>query len=318
MDIYESYKILGVSTTAEIEEITKAFKLLAKKFHPDANPDKLDWAHKKMSDLNQAYQVIVDYKKGKSTSSSRPGPSLTEYLKNLFKKEGYTFTGNFNKKHPDAKNQKQAQDKTSYYDNHPSYEDVKKAAENRQNIISKVSREFKLKKDFIDEAMFVYYQYKLYKRPLRKEGVGRLKFGDVRRNLKRGLMAIDKIYKSCPLDDLKEELKLYIDFVDKFVKSIDCKDYISSYNDIRNVEAYRYYRDGSDKLDKAFRNVFFETKTTKNIFREVNIANLLSLAMENFIFIGEQYNQSNFAADASIKADLLDYFYRLYIKKYFK
>ncbi len=318
MDIYESYRILGVSSSAEIEEINRAFKLLAKKFHPDANPDNLDWAHRKMSDINMAYQMVIDFKKNPGATSSKTGPTLSEYLKNLFKKGGFFSGTDFNKFTHTHKNEDQKKQKTSYYENHPSYEELKRAAEKRQNVISEVSRAFKLKKDFIDEAMFVYYQYKLFKRGLRTEGVGRLKFGDVRRNIKKGLIEIEKIYNACPLEDLREELHLYLDFVNKFNESIKCKDYISSYKNINNVEAFRYYRNGSEKLDKVFSHIFFETKTERQLFPRVNVTNLLSMAMENFIFIAEQYAETEFANDANVKADLLDFFYRLYIKNYFK
>ncbi len=322
MDILESYKILGVSTTADMDEINSAFKKLAKKFHPDANPDKLDWAHKRMSDLNMAYQVVVEYKKTGKTDGGRPGPTISDFLKNLFKKDSFFSEENirdgFKNSEDKAGDDSQQEKQASYYEKHPSYEELKKAAEKRQNIISSVSKNFKVKRDFIDEAMFVYYQYKLYKRGLRSEGIGRLKFGDVKRNIKKGLVEIDKIYKSCPLEDLKEELALYIGFVEKFKKFIDCKDYLASYKKLDNVEAFRFYRRGSEKLDKAFSYVFFETKTTQKFFPQINLTNLLSMAMENFIFIGEQYSQTPFAVDSNLKADLLDAFYRLYIKNFFK
>lgn len=320
MDIYESYKILGISSSSEIEDINRAFKKLAKEFHPDANPDKLDWAHKKMSALNMAYQIVIDFKKNKGSYSGKSGPTISDFLKNLFKKDGF-----YSDTHPHSKTKsgkdysgQTKNESESYYEKHPSYEELKRAAEKRQNIISQVSKAFKRKKDIVDEAMFIYYQYKLFKRGLRSEGVGRLKFGDVRRNLKKGLNEIEKIRYGCTLDDLAEELDLYISFVTKFKESMNCKDYLASYKNIDNVEAFRFYRKGSEKLDNAFSYIFFETKAQNRLFNRVNITNLLSMAMENFIFIGEQYASTPFAFDANVKADLLDFFYRLYIKNYFK
>lgn len=59
----DPYKILGVSPSDSEEEITKAYRKLAKKHHPDLNPgDKI--AEQKMSQINAAYERIKTAKTG--------------------------------------------------------------------------------------------------------------------------------------------------------------------------------------------------------------------------------------------------------------
>ena len=53
----DPYKILGVSPDASDEEIKKAYRKLAKKYHPDLNPDDAE-AAKKMQQVNAAYEQI--------------------------------------------------------------------------------------------------------------------------------------------------------------------------------------------------------------------------------------------------------------------
>ncbi len=58
------YETLGVDKSASPDEIKKAFRKLAKQYHPDANPgDKK--AEEKFKDINEAYEVLSDEEKRK-------------------------------------------------------------------------------------------------------------------------------------------------------------------------------------------------------------------------------------------------------------
>lgn len=64
MEFRDYYKDLGVQRTASEDEIKKAFRKLARKFHPDVNPsDKT--AEKRFKEINEAYQVLSDKEKRK-------------------------------------------------------------------------------------------------------------------------------------------------------------------------------------------------------------------------------------------------------------
>lgn len=53
------YEILEVNVKASKEIIDKAFKILAKRYHPDTQPeDKKSWAESKFKELNEAYEVL--------------------------------------------------------------------------------------------------------------------------------------------------------------------------------------------------------------------------------------------------------------------
>ena len=53
----DPYAVLGVSRNATDEEIKKAYRELAKKYHPDVNPGDKN-AEQKMKEINAAYDAI--------------------------------------------------------------------------------------------------------------------------------------------------------------------------------------------------------------------------------------------------------------------
>eukprot|EP00803_Ostreobium_quekettii_P001477 evm.model.scf_100EXC.8 EVM.evm.TU.scf_100EXC.8 scf_100EXC:58824-59840(-) len=57
------YKVLGVPRDASEEQLKKAYKKLALKWHPDRNPDNKDQADEKFKEIGEAYEVLSDPKK---------------------------------------------------------------------------------------------------------------------------------------------------------------------------------------------------------------------------------------------------------------
>lgn len=70
----DPYAVLGVTRTATEDEITQAYRRLARKYHPDLNPGN-HVAEERMKEINGAYEAIKDIRNGGSTTDSRYGTS---------------------------------------------------------------------------------------------------------------------------------------------------------------------------------------------------------------------------------------------------
>ena len=64
MEYIDYYKILAVSKTASAEDIKKAYRKLARQYHPDVNPNNTE-ANRKFQQINEANEVLSDTEKRK-------------------------------------------------------------------------------------------------------------------------------------------------------------------------------------------------------------------------------------------------------------
>lgn len=67
------YKILGVEEAADAAAIKKAYRSLARKYHPDKNPDSKD-AEQKFKEVQEAYEILSDVDKRKKYDAMRKNP----------------------------------------------------------------------------------------------------------------------------------------------------------------------------------------------------------------------------------------------------
>jgi molecular chaperone DnaJ len=93
--ISDPYKVLGVSPAASEEEITKAYRKLAKKYHPDLNPGDQE-AARKMSEINAAYEQIKSGNASQTHSGGSYGDQGSYAGGNDASEEYNPFGGAFN------------------------------------------------------------------------------------------------------------------------------------------------------------------------------------------------------------------------------
>ena len=75
----DPYKVLGVSPSASDEEVKKAYRELARKYHPDhyQNDPLSDLAEEKMKEITAAYDQIMDMRRGGRSGCSSDAASCS-------------------------------------------------------------------------------------------------------------------------------------------------------------------------------------------------------------------------------------------------
>lgn len=74
----DPYRVLGVSPQASDDEIKKAYRALAKKYHPDVNNGSAQ-AEARMKEVNEAYSMIMKLRREGATSGSGYGGANNSY-----------------------------------------------------------------------------------------------------------------------------------------------------------------------------------------------------------------------------------------------
>lgn len=74
MAFIDYYKVLGLDKTASQEDVKKAYRKLARKYHPDLNPNDAE-ANKHFQQINEANEVLSDPEKRKKYDDHRERPT---------------------------------------------------------------------------------------------------------------------------------------------------------------------------------------------------------------------------------------------------
>jgi len=92
--IIEAYNILGIKEGASIVEITKAYRRLAKKYHPDSHQENVDYAHKMMVKINEAYSIVKKYLESGASFESRNEDNYYRESRRTEEEYGYRYSNN--------------------------------------------------------------------------------------------------------------------------------------------------------------------------------------------------------------------------------
>ena len=91
MDLVNCYHVLGIEPGSPFEDVKAAYRRLARRYHPDVNPEHVEWASQQFIEVTEAYQFILKLgtsaaaqakrqmqaQRAKQARSSSPSPSVS-------------------------------------------------------------------------------------------------------------------------------------------------------------------------------------------------------------------------------------------------
>ncbi|WP_295767953.1 J domain-containing protein [uncultured Mucilaginibacter sp.] len=92
MAFVDYYKILGVEKTASEKDIKNAYRKLARKYHPDLNPNDTE-ANKKFQEINEANEVLTDAEKRKKYDQYGENWQHADAYEQARQQQGRSYSG---------------------------------------------------------------------------------------------------------------------------------------------------------------------------------------------------------------------------------
>ncbi len=281
MELMACYKMLDIPPSSSDEEVTRAYKQLAHRYHPDKNRDRIEWATRAMSNLNIAYTTITSHRFSSATKSDTPGPA-----------PGGTESRRETREGPrSARPQKK-----------------KERAEGLPEEI--LIKQFVNLRERAKDALYKYFQYGLYNMIRRENVLNRGVFNEVVLQLRKSYHGIRRLSVLTGDAEILDHFNAFNSMIFSFYRSSECLNIPDSYSNLMDVEAFRIFKKGDEALHVAHKELFYD-RHNRGYFRRDITDPLLLKAEYHFREGLKSYPESTWATETAIKLE-----YVIYLKKY--
>ncbi|MDA3955156.1 J domain-containing protein [Oceanispirochaeta sp.] len=236
-------------------DLQKSYKILVKKYHPDSNPKNQDWSHKKMTEINLAYETC-----------------------NIFLGNKIKDTHDFNKEEV----KKQEKEPIFHKKNNKSNTKTNNITPNGE-----ISQELYLKiKEFSYKIILAsekFFEYGLENRKLRYEGVRRFRYRECLRLFDKTFSDVLKLEKFCRHDYDHYSLNLFIRFTGNFNQYILLKD-----NDIpRHPLLNKHWLIMEDYLIQCIKDYLVPYQVVQ--YKKLHWKTAFTQSWNQLIYIGQRF-----------------------------
>ncbi|MCL1865690.1 MAG: J domain-containing protein [Spirochaetes bacterium] len=268
MDIEQCYRILQVNRTSSDEDIARSFKSMAMKYHPDKNPERYKWATEQMTVLNTAYSTLMSHR--------------------------------FSQENADVPKKNDTEPAASVNDIKSKIQKAFIKEEEREYLIG---RFIKAREDAKD-AMYKYFQYNLYNFRRREEIRNRRLYSNIVTALRKSYHLIKTNSSLTDDKELLDHFSIFSKMIFDFYRASECLNIIDSYNNYYEVDAYRMYKNGDERLHKSEKELFFDRHNRGFFDRRKAIPEILD-AEQIFRKTLQLYGDSSWRVETVIKLEYI-------------
>ena len=284
MNIDQCYKLLRVENTASNEAISKSFKMLALKYHPDKNPHNKEWANEQMTLLNTAYSDIMSYRFRNETAADAAN--------------GNDFAS---EKTPQQQEREMRQRQQAERTRRDRQEAIRLREEETND---ELAARFVRIRDDAKDAIYKYFQYGLYNFHRREDVKGEGLYKEIVLALRKSYHRINRLTELSKDRELLEHFGVFSKMIFNFYRSSECLNIIDSYRDEYEVKAWRMYRQGDELLHQAHRELFFD-RHNRGYFNNGKVFPSLNDSEAVFRRTLNSYPDSSWAVETAIKLDYI-------------
>ena len=286
MDLQDAFALFKLTDTSTEQDLAAAYRRLVKRYHPDYNAAQLQWAHRRMTQINEAYALVCDFMK-QGEAGLRGAPP----------RRGAPGTDAHQEEQGNQQHRGDDRDGDSFAEaplreRHPPLEEV-------HHLHGAVE-------DLLD-GVYTYYQYGLQNVHRRGEGVPRLRYRTALRHLKSAIRVLTEHterYGTTLRRD--EDVTKLSAFARSFLQNMLIEKYYIPSSSTSELKAYRHYRTGSDHLDRAIQCTLFSEELRPGGTR--NHAGSLYVSQHELMTVLVKFTESTWVPEAMIKLHLVDAF----------
>ncbi len=306
MQLETALRVFGLHPNPTPDELNRAFRRLAKRYHPDSNSDRLEWATSHMTSINLAYETIrKSLENGQeSTNGTKEDAGKTHDDTQRPRAERQAGAGPSTGRHSTARDSRRESRSGARRGTRPGRS---AASAGRPNSAPSTQglREFSEVRQQIVEGIYIYFQFGLENFRLRYDGPHRLKYRKATRLVMKGLDRFAELWtRHGPLVEEHPVSRFYA-FATRFYQVMflehDTNPYATKYN--RN--AYQHYRYGSALLDDTIRDTLFPELGGRNGYDPFGN---LQVAWREFSAVISRYPDSDFMEESRLRQALVEDF----------
>ncbi len=265
MEVENYYRILNIRQSSTDEEITRSYKTLALKYHPDKNPGRVQWATEAMTKINQAYAAVMSHR-----------------FKDEAPEAKSNHTEPVTRKERTAANQETARKSTA-----------------DPEILTK---KFVQLRESAKDSLYRYFQYSLHNLSIRDKISNRAIFTRIVYSLRTTYHAIRQLGSQTEDPEFHEHFTVFNSMIFNFYRASECLNIIDTYNSQYDVEAFRLYREGDEHLHEAHKELFFD-RHNRGYFKQGVTDMLLAQAHKIFQSTLNIFPESTWSVEANIKLE---------------